>query len=143
MADISITPANVILSPTGTRKTGIAGVAISAGQTIFEDNADARKLKLSEADATGKTNIDGIALNDAAVGQPVTFAVTDAELAIGATVAIGAILILSATPGGIAPAADAAIGMEVVIVGVGVGSNKVSCNFSSPNPIRSGAVIPA
>jgi hypothetical protein len=141
MADLSITAANVILSANGAKAEGIAGEAITAGKALYRDAADGKKLKLADANATGKTNVVGIALNDAGVGQPVHFCIEDPELAIGGTVALGAVLILSATAGGIAPVADAASGMEVVVIGVGVGSNKVSVNFRDPLPLRAGAVI--
>lgn len=137
MADISITAANVLMSASGSKKDGIAGEAITAGKALYLDAAD-KKLKLADANASTKTNVCGIALNDAGVGQPVAYCVADEELTIGGTVAANAIVILSATAGGIAPIADATTGWETVILGIGVGSNKISCNFQNPMPLRSG-----
>lgn len=143
MADLSITAATVLMSATGKKAEGIAGAAISAGDILYKDTADGNKLKLADSNVTGKTDVCGIALADAAIGQPVHYCLSDPALAIGATVAIGAIFILSATPGGIAPAADAASGMELVILGVGVSTTAINVNFSNPMPLRSGEVIAA
>jgi hypothetical protein len=143
MADLSITAANVLMSAAGKKSEGIAGEAISAGQPVYKDSSDGNKLKLTDANAAGKRGVVGIALNDAATGQPVHFCISDPALAIGATVSIGYVAILSATPGGIAPVADAASGMEVVILGVGVSTTAIRCNFNQGSVLAAGAVVPA
>jgi len=126
MADISITPANVIASSAANVQRGVAGGTLTAGMPVYLDSADG-KYKAADANGTGDmTNVKGIALHGAAAGQPIAFATEDPDFAPGATVAAGAVLIVSATPGGIAPAADAATGMFTTVVGVGKGSNKIA-----------------
>lgn len=142
MADLSLTAANVIMSAAGKKSDGIAGEAITAGDVLYKDSSDSNKLKLADANAAGKRGVVGIALNDAATGQTVSYCISDSALAIGATVSIGYIAILSGTPGAIAPAADAAAGMEVVILGVGVSTTAIKCSFST-GLLSAGAVIPA
>jgi hypothetical protein len=142
MADLSLTAANVIMSAAGKKSDGIAGEAITAGDVLYKDSADSNKLKLADANAAGKRGVVGIALNDAATGQTVSYCISDSALAIGATVSIGYIAILSGTAGAIAPAADAAAGMEVVILGVGVSTTAIKCSFST-GLLSAGAVIPA
>jgi len=140
MADLSITAANVQQSAAAAIVTGIAGVAIVAGEALFIDTADENLLKLADCTDIAKTNVAGIALNDAAVGQPVSYALEDAELVIGATVAIGDIVVLSEA-GAISLAADLVSGDETVIIGVGVSTTEISVNFRGTElPIRAGAV---
>jgi hypothetical protein len=143
MADLTITAATVLMSAAGKSATGIAGEAITAGDALYRDAADGKKMKLGDANAVGKRDILGIALNDAAVGQPVEYCTSDPALVIGGTVSIGYIAILSGTPGAIAPAADAAAGMEVVVLGIGVSTTALKVNFAAATLPRSGAVIPA
>ncbi len=144
MADLTITAASVLMSAAGKSVTGIAGAAITAGDALYKDAADSNKLKLADADgAAALRAVCGIALNDAAAGQPCEYCISDSALVIGATVSIGYIAILSGVAGAICPAADAAAGDEVVIIGVGVSTTALKVNFVSPSPLRAGAVIPA
>lgn len=144
MADLTITAASVLMSAVGKSVTGIAGAAITAGDALYKDAADSNKLKLADADgAAALRAVCGIALNDAAAGQPVEYCISDSALVIGGTVSIGYIAILSGVAGAICPAADAAAGDEVVIIGVGVSTTALKVNFVSPSPLRAGAVIPA
>lgn len=136
MADIAITAANVIPSANANRNLGVAGVALAQGDVLFMDSTDANKLKKADADLSAlASTVVGIAENAAAVGQYVSYITKDPQLAIGGTVAAGALVILSATAGKIAPSADAASGWYVTVLGVGVGSNKI--NF---NPVVSAGV---
>lgn len=141
MAAISITPANVKMSARGRFITGFAGEAVTAGQLVYRDNADKGSLKLADADEPTKRAVVGIAANNASKDQPLTVVTKDGALAIGGTVATGAVLVLGATAGSIAPASDLTEGWEAVILAVGVGDDKVS--FDATNPLRSGAPIPS
>ena len=133
MADLTITAANVksedpvgTLNVTGT-KEGFAEVAITAGKSVYLDGTT---VKLADNNAsidfTGK-NI-GIALNDAAAGQPVKFK-TAGKITLG-TGTESEIYVVSATAGGIAPAADLASGNTTVILGIGAGSNQLDMTIS-------------
>jgi hypothetical protein len=91
---------------------------------VYKDASDSNKFKLADANSATEAvrTAYGIALNGASSGQPLT--VQDAgEITIGATVAVGTVYVLSATPGGIAPAApgvtDLVTGMYTSIIGIG------------------------
>lgn len=106
MADISITPGNVVMV-SGTTETGVAGVAmtITAGQAVYKKASDGL-FYLADCDAvavaanTGIDDVYGIALNGASPGQPLTVQRTG-TITIGATVTVGAVQYLSNVAGGI------------------------------------------
>lgn len=123
MADIVITPANVIKGSNAITKSGIAGEAITAGQTLYIDTDASNVLKLGDA-ATGGTElmatVEGVALHGASTGQPVKYQ-TAGSITIGGTVTVGEIYLLSTdNAGGIATESDVTdTGDFVSIVGVG------------------------
>lgn len=107
MADLSITAASVLASSTALRSTGVAGATITQGDVLYRDGSDANKLKLADADSSAATaTVVGIALNAGAAGQPITYATYDPTFTPGATLAVGEVYTLSATPGGICPVGD-------------------------------------
>ncbi|MGL5447896.1 MAG: hypothetical protein ACRDBL_11360 [Rhabdaerophilum sp.] len=117
MADLTITPANVV-SRGGTKASGLAGVAINAGQMAYLDPADNR-YKLADSDNASAVirKAGGIALNGAAAGQPITVQ-SGGEVSLGAVLTLGATYYLSDTPGGIMPAGDLETGDFPQIVGI-------------------------
>jgi len=127
-SDYTVTAANVVASSSASISRGTAGASITAGQVLAINASN----QLVLADANGASplmNVAGIALNSASSGQPVLYVTADAAFAPGFTVAANAIVILSATPGGLAPAADNATGYYLTVVGVGIGSNKLKLDF--------------
>jgi hypothetical protein len=133
MADISITAASVIPSVNAETVRKNAAETITAGQVVYLNTsglvakADAN---LSAAAAT----VYGIAANGGGTGQLITVVKKDPALVIGATIAIGDVLVLSATAGGIAPAADLATGHYATVLGVGISTTAI--NFL---PVAAGA----
>lgn len=126
MADITITAASVLQSSAASISTGVAGVAITAGQALYKDAADSNKLKLADDDNTAATaEIVGIALNGAAAGQPLAYLTADTDLAIGGTTVAGTIYVLSDVAGAICPWADKASGDRLVLIGIGKAANKM------------------
>lgn len=118
MADLTITPANVVKGSTANVVNGVAGTTITAGQTVYEDTGDSNKLKLADANNTSATAAcKGIALHAALAGQPCAY-INGGDLGLGAILTVGIIYVLSATAGGIAPAADLASGWRTTILGV-------------------------
>lgn len=116
MADLTITPASVLWT-SGTKETGVAGVAITQGQAVYLDSSTST-IKLAQCDGTAaEANVIGVALNESAAGQPVTYAKTGAVLNIGATTAKTTTYMLSAAPGGICPQADLISTNRIVYVG--------------------------
>lgn len=119
MANIAITAASVVPGANAKTVDGIAGAAITAGQVVYLDPATG-KLLLADADSAtaAARSVLGIALNSAAIGQPVT--VQKAGLiTIGGTVAPGVGYYLSATAGAIAPVADMTTGLYPTLLGFG------------------------
>lgn len=117
MADLSITAANVLASATALRSTGVAGATITQGDLLYKDATDGNKLKLADADASAATaTVVGIALNAGSAGQPITYAISDDAFTPGATLTVGEVYCLSATPGGLAPVGDLGSGDYTSIV---------------------------
>src|SRR2546430_2343743 len=107
MANLTITPANVLASATALTASGVAGATITAGQTIYKDATDSKKLKLSDANLSAATAaVDGIALNAASSGQPVSYVFQDDAFTPGATLVVGETYVLSGTAGALCPVAD-------------------------------------
>lgn len=123
MADITVTAANVKAGANAVVKTVTAGVAINAGQVVYQDTSD-KKYKLADADAQATARVAGIALNDAAADQPLEVQ-TDGDIDVGGTVVVGEVYLVSVTAGGIAPEADVLTGDYVSIIGIGTVANKL------------------
>ena len=119
MADEIVT-ASAVLPGTDTQYIdGFAGVAITAGQTVYLDTSTST-YKLADADASSSTALaKGIAMNDAATAQPVRVA-AGGHIDPGFTVGVGHVYVVSGTAGGIAPVADLAAGDFTHVVGLGI-----------------------
>lgn len=137
MADLAITPANVLAGLNSVKKTGTAGAAITAGQLLYKDKTDNGKMKLADANVEAASVVAGMALHAAAVGQPITYVTEDNDLTLGAAVTIGNVLVLSTTAGGVAPVADLASGAFPTVIAVAKSATKVVFR-----PLAGGVVIP-
>jgi len=116
MADLTVVAANVKPAASSLTKNGIAGEAIDAGQSIFEAADGA--MELCENDqAALDADCKGIALNDAAADQPVQW-VYGGDINMGAILSIGAVYVVGAAPGGIAPEADVVATEFLTVIGV-------------------------
>lgn len=126
MADLTITAANVASGAGAVKVHGTAGASITAGQAVYLDASDER-LKLTDANgaSAGMKDVYGVALHAAAAGQPLTVQ-RGGSITIGGTVTAGTIYVASATPGGIAPAADLASGHTVSIIGVATSASVIA-----------------
>ena len=124
MPDLIITPDDV--QPKAGGQSGTAGVAIAAGKVVHvRDHSGGDGLVyLGDASAIDSTNFAHrgtfIALNSAAVGQPVNFA-TGGEVTLGAAVTTAAAIYATsaAAPGGIAPIADIVPTNAMTVLGYG------------------------
>lgn len=124
-ADVTITATSVVPGSNAQYRYGVAGAAITAGQLVYLD-VTTNTWKLSDANLSATaSDVDGIAINSAASGAPVTIVTQDDDLTLGGTTAEGTIYILSATAGGIAPAADLTTGWYAVVVALGKSATKV------------------
>lgn len=125
MANLAITAANVIASATSLKGAGTAGAAVTRGQPLYIDATDGNKLKPADANVSlALATVVGIALNDAAAGQPVNYVFSDSDFQSGGAMAVGAVYVLSATAGGIADVADLATGMFPVVLMVAKSATK-------------------
>ena len=127
MADLVITAANVAKGAHAALGSGTAGVAITAGQVLYLDAGTQRHV-LTDNDGDGTRQAEGIALNAAAAGQPITF-LKGGEVTIGAVLTPGMAYYASDTAGGIIPHADLAVGMDVILVGIAVSASVLSVSF--------------
>jgi len=127
MADLVITPADVLRYDGSQTDSGTAGEAITAGQTLYKHSDG----KLYKADSTTavKARAVGVSLNDAAADQPVAF-IKSGGFDPGATVAVGTIYGVTDTAGGIGPVGDRGIGDYLTILGVAVTDSRIDLNIN-------------
>ena len=118
MVDLVVVASNVKPGTDAVTKRGIAGEPITAGDSVFP--AADGGIELCEKDLTVlEAACRGVALNDAALDQPIEYAVTG-DVDMGAILSIGQVYIVGAGPGGIAPEADATVGDFVTVIGVAI-----------------------
>jgi len=138
MATVSITATSVFKS-TNAQFQGplLAAAAITAGQVLYR--LAAGTLGLADANGTSPANtVIGIALNGAAVGQPVLYVATDSAFTFGGTSTAGKTFYLSATAGGIVDdIADVTAGCTVISLG-----GTTSTTVMNLDPVV-GGVVPA
>jgi hypothetical protein len=129
-ADVSITSTSVAPSSSAKMRVYKAGAAITAGKLVYLE-ASTQTVKLADADsatAEARTAI-GIATATAATGGLVPVCYKDSAFVIGGTVSNGAVYILSATAGGLAPVADLTTGWYAQVAGLGASTTTISFNF--------------
>jgi hypothetical protein len=115
------------MSSSGKKSEGVAaaGVTIFAGDVVSK-NAEGTFV-LADANSTAAlANARGIALNEAAPGQPFDFCYEDTELSLGtATLVVGKVYAVSSTPGKMIANAELLTGDRVTVLGVAVATNKL------------------
>lgn len=126
MADISITAASVLAGTNSTRKHGTSGATITAGQVVYlEDSSNTWKLADNNSATAAVRTAQGIALNGASSGQPITV-LTGGDITIGGTLTAGVAYYLSDTPGGICPVADVGSGEYSCLLGMATSTSVLS-----------------
>ena len=136
MADLGITGSQV-LRVSGPIEHGTAGEALTAGMAVYLTTASTWKKADANVSAV-EAAAGGIALDDAATGQPVTVQRSGViNLGAAAAAAAGSIYCVSNVAGKICPSTDKGSGDYVTVLGIGIGANKVKLAL---NP--SGATIP-
>ena len=127
MADLVISPADVVPASTSKMQTGLAGAAINAGQAVYVDAQDGGKIKLADKTAAATAGSVGIAISTADVaGQPVSYLPANGgDLAVGAVAAAGETYVLS-TAGAVSPESDLVATDFVTYLGYGKDSNTIS-----------------
>jgi hypothetical protein len=131
VTDIAITAANVAAGAGATiDRTHNAGVAVTAGQVLALDTDNTYKLA-DDNSATASLRVPaGIALNNAAAGQPVGI-VTVGPITVGGTLVANTAYYLSANGGGIAPAADLGAGQYPSFLGFSLSTTVLYLNIES------------
>jgi hypothetical protein len=129
MAELSQTAANVL----GTAHDHVtAGATITAGMPVYADTADANEYKASMANALATAKCNGIALNGASNGQPLTIQ-RSGEINLGATLVVGETYVVSdATAGKIRPLADLGAADYPVILGVAKTASILKLSINAP-----------
>ena len=116
MSDLSITATAVVKGVNGKTKTGTLGGTVTAGMPIRLNTSG--QIVAAKADTAVDADVDGIALNGGASGQPCTY-LLGGPLTLNAVLTAGVIYVLSAAnAGGIAPFGDLTSGNYVTIIGV-------------------------
>lgn len=110
------------------------GETVTAGQPLYVSTSDGLAYK-SDANAAGKKECVGIALNGGAINQPVRVQSTG-TITIGGTTVVGTIYCVSATAGGICPWADLTTGDQVIVIGVGGATNTIDMNLWQTNQAK-------
>lgn len=108
MADVTIVANSVVAANANTTiARGIAGATITAGQAVWADPGANYQIKPAIAtNVIQATNTLGIALNGAAVGQPIAYA-TAGDVTFNSAFVQATVYVLSgANAGGVAPSAD-------------------------------------
>lgn len=118
--------------------TGNSGEAITAGQVLAQDTADS-KYYLADANSgtAERKKISGVAVSGAPGADQKIVIQTAGIYTVGGTAVVGVTYIMSATPGAIAPDADAVSGWTKSILGVGLTSTTIKLSI-----FNSGAAVP-
>jgi hypothetical protein len=128
MADISITPANVVPGSDAVRESGTAGATITAGQLVYLDTSD-MKFKLADSNGAAALRVpNGIALHGASNNQPLVIQ-RAGDITIGGTMTAGIPYFLSDTPGGLCPLPDIGTGEFSCIVGIAKSTSVLAVNI--------------
>ncbi|MGM4909125.1 hypothetical protein [Rhizobium sp. 768_B6_N1_8] len=133
MANLSITPANVVAVDGAATEGGIAGEAISAGQIVYRSSATGKYMLADSNSATAEARrARGMALNNAALNQPIDVE-RSGDVAIGAVLTPGIAYYLSDTPGAICPIADVGTGEYVCLLGLAKSTSILALDIQFPN----------
>lgn len=130
-ADISITPGNFRAGSTAQFYTGMAGATITAGQLVAISASTGRYV-LADANDAVLCKVAGIAAHAAIDGAPLAVVHYSNDMTLGGTLSTATMIyVLSATAGGIAPAADLSAGglyPHAVIMAI----SETQCVFRAP-----------
>lgn len=138
MANLSTNPVNVRKSINAVENQRTCGEAtgLQPGDLVYLDENDrdedgVGKAKKADADASvGHADVDGVCVNYASLGQPITVVNSDPEFTPGATLVPGMIYAVARTPAGkIMPVNDLQTGDYVSPVGIAITSTTM--NFSA------------
>jgi hypothetical protein len=123
MVDLVVTAASVLPGTNASLDTGTAGEAIAAGKAVYKNSTTKKWMLADSNSATVEARTaDGIALNAAALNQPVSVQ-KGGDITVGATLVANTDYWLSDTPGGICPQADVGTGEYGQVIGVAISTS--------------------
>lgn len=135
MADLTVTPANVLAGSNAKKILSTAGETITAGQPVVLDPTARKYVKADSNHATAALRVpSGIALNGASLNQPLQVQAGDgqpSDITIGATLTPGTTYYMSDTPGGICPLADVGTGEYATIIGIAKSATVLSLGINA------------
>lgn len=135
MAELSVTPANVLKTDTTFYSEGTAGATITAGMAVYIDTAASNVLKPCDADVLASSVCAGIALHGASTGQPIKYA-TSGDVTFS-TMTVGAVYLVSqTTPGSLCLDSDLLTGDYISIVGVATTATNLSIKINNSSAVR-------
>ena len=129
MADLTITAADVKKTDSTLIAEGIAGGTVTAGQPVYKDSTASNKLKAADADVLASAAAVGIALHGASADQPLKYAI-GGNLTLSNVMTAGAVYVVSANAGGIAPVADLGSGDYVTLLGIATSTTNLKLSIS-------------
>lgn len=129
MADLTITVGDVKKTDSTSIAEGIAGATVTAGQPVYKDSTASNKLKPADADVLASAAAVGIALHGASADQPLKYAISG-NLTLSAVMTAGAVYVVSANAGGIAPVADLGSGDYVTLLGIATSTTNLKLSIS-------------
>lgn len=130
MADLVQTAANVVSGAGAGTIKRTAGAAITAGMACFVSAVDGDiEPAQKDVDAASAEAI-GIALCDAAAGQPVVLQTTGL-INVGAALTVGETYIVGAAAGAIAPVADAVATNFSTVLGVAISTSLLKLGINA------------
>jgi hypothetical protein len=116
MADLTVTAASVLWT-SGNKTSGVAGEALTAGQSVYLKASDSKIWKAQCDGTSAEAEAVGVALHAAGANQPIVYATQGSVINIGATTAKTTTYMVSATAGGVAPQADLTSGQYITRLG--------------------------
>jgi hypothetical protein len=134
MVDLTITATNVIAGSNATKEQGVAGEVIVAGKVLAKATTGLLMLCDNNSATPEIRKPVGIALNGAAINQPVQF-VTRGDVTIGAAVAAGETYFTSGAPGGIAVEGDNVAGMYPSVLGMAKSTTVITLDIQYPSVV--------
>lgn len=133
MANLTINAASVVAGDNVSPEDGRAGEAVTAGQAVYRSSTTGKYMLADSNSATAEVRrARGIALNNAAVDQPLKIA-KDGDVAFGAIFTAGTAYYLSDTPGAICPVADIGAGEYVCQLGLAKSTTMLALDIQFPN----------
>jgi hypothetical protein len=126
------TPISVLPSDRAILRTCTGGATIVAGDALYMDTDNTCKLAIATGGATSAALL-GIAINNGASGQKISYAAWDPALVTGFVVAVGELYVVSGVAGRISDVGGLVSGSTTSIVGIGQTATTIFLN-----PINTG-----